>query len=619
LDWEKSNLFRSVHLLRDELDGKQAEFDVALDDMIRKQNELLKNVQQVCSCALLFCVQIVPSCSHSARPSRLLHQAKQRFQQLRSLQEHSRSLTPEELSVVRGQFFKRIVSSCAALSSSLPVLGEVILSVMSMIEQRPDFHTEEFLSQFPDDKPETIMDLPPREFLRRWSAWLATKAGWRGDVLHLRVPQDLKFGDFYSWLHAAIKVLSSNELHAPYLPKGESLKLGSSLVFVGEKMMKDWAKKKAVILAARLAAGDLESSQANDDQDSSDDGSFSGGSGEWSSSASSSSGASSDGVAADEEDEGSEDDNSDAVSSASRSSRGSSRGSRHSRLSERTSAASVEEGGSGAEESEEESRSSSSDVSSGSSSGDDHSSKAGSMRSFGSAKAKVEFSIGTRIKQQNQVRRVLGDENALASDLLELEEESRQNMIRERKEEAKRKRAERLAKKKEKKGKKKKGKAGSKKEGSKVSFKEDAKASPKESKKPKKKKHRRKRKMRLKVNLMETDEQKELRQLLMVRDAVIKFNRPLRTGAERIYRTLKMAALAIVAGVKSYRATMGFFFKFKPPAELEDQSPKERMAKVVQLFRQYLPAGFLVDFGQCDVCFIRSPRCMKALIPSSPS
>ena len=101
----------------------------------------------------------------------------------------------------------------------------------------------------------------------------------------------------------------------------------------------------------------------------------------------------------------------------------------------------------------------------------------------------------------------------------------------------------------------------------------------------------------MKVNLMETDEQKELRRLLMVRDAVIKFNRPLREGPERIYRTLRMAAMAIIAGVKSYRATMGFFFKYKPPPELEDQTPKERMAKVVQLFRQYLPAGFLVDFG----------------------
>ncbi len=464
---------------------------------------------------------------------------------------------------------------------------------MAIIDQRPDFHTEEFLSQFPDDKPETIMDLPPREFLRRWAAWLATKAGWRGNLLHLRVPQDLKYGDFYSWLHAAIKVLSSNDLHAPYLPKGECLKLGSSLVFVGEKIMKDWAKKKAVILAARLAAGDLEAMQSNEGPNDGSDGE-SCSSSEWSSSASGSE-ESYDGTTVDDSDESSQDDNSDAVSSASRGSKSS----KGSRFSEKASTVSLDDSDTGSAESEEESQDAdSSDVSSGSSSGDDYSSKAGSVRSVCSSKGNVEFSIGTRIKQQNQVRRVLGDESALASDLAELEEESRQNMIRERREAAKLKRAEKLAKKKGKKSKKVKGKKGSKKEGSKVSFKEDVKKSPKETtKSKKKKKHRRKRKQRLKVNLMETDEQKELRQLLMVRDAVIKFNRPLREGDGRIYRTLRMAALAIIAGVKSYRATMGFFFKYKPPAELEDQSPKERMAKVVQLFRQYLPAGFLVDFG----------------------
>lgn len=508
-------------------------------------------------------------------------QAKQRFQRLRSLQEHSRSLTPEELSVVRGQFFKRVISSCAALSSALPVLSEVILTALSIVDQRPDFHTEEFLSQFPDDKPETVMDLPPREFLRRWAAWLAVKAGWRGDMLRLRVPHDLKFGDFYSWLHAAIKVLSSNDLSAPYLPKGECLKLGSSLVFVGEKIMKDWAKKKAVILSARLAAGDLEAALLNEGRKdgSGSSQSSSGSSAEWSSSGSGSEGS------YDNSDECSQDGDSDVFSSVSRGSKSSAR----SRFSEPVS---LEEGDSGSEDS------GGSESSGASSSDDDYSSKAGSARSFSSSKAKVEFSIGTRIKQQNQVRRVLGDESALNEDLAQMEEESRQNMIRERKQAAKQKRAEKLEKKKGKRGKK-----GSKKESkdqrSTVSFKDDAGSSPKESAKPKKKKkkHRRKRRQRLKVNLMETDEQKELRRLLMVRDAVIKFNRPLREGPERIYRTLRMAAMAIIAGVKSYRATMGFFFKYKPPPELEDQTPKERMAKVVQLFRQYLPAGFLVDFG----------------------
>ena len=103
----------------------------------------------------------------------------------------------------------------------------------------------------------------------------------------------------------------------------------------------------------------------------------------------------------------------------------------------------------------------------------------------------------------------------------------------------------------------------------------------------------------MKINVSETDEQRELRQLLMVRDAIIKSNRPLREGSDRIYRTFKMAATAVITGVRMYRATVGFFFKFKPPAELEAEgmTAKERMAKVVELFRQYLPAGFLVDFG----------------------
>jgi hypothetical protein len=47
MDWDRSNLFRNVNSLRDDLDGKQAEFDASLDEMIRKQNELLKQVQEV--------------------------------------------------------------------------------------------------------------------------------------------------------------------------------------------------------------------------------------------------------------------------------------------------------------------------------------------------------------------------------------------------------------------------------------------------------------------------------------------------------------------------------------------------------------------------------------------
>ena len=47
LDWEKSNLCRSIQLMRDDLTSKQAQFDADLDDMIRRQNELLKQVQEV--------------------------------------------------------------------------------------------------------------------------------------------------------------------------------------------------------------------------------------------------------------------------------------------------------------------------------------------------------------------------------------------------------------------------------------------------------------------------------------------------------------------------------------------------------------------------------------------
>jgi hypothetical protein len=47
LDWEKSNLCRSLQLMRDDLSSKQAHFDADLDDMIRRQNELLKQVQEV--------------------------------------------------------------------------------------------------------------------------------------------------------------------------------------------------------------------------------------------------------------------------------------------------------------------------------------------------------------------------------------------------------------------------------------------------------------------------------------------------------------------------------------------------------------------------------------------
>lgn len=48
LDWESSNLFRSVELMREDLANKQTAFDACLDDMIRQQNELLKQVQEVC-------------------------------------------------------------------------------------------------------------------------------------------------------------------------------------------------------------------------------------------------------------------------------------------------------------------------------------------------------------------------------------------------------------------------------------------------------------------------------------------------------------------------------------------------------------------------------------------
>ena len=47
LDWEKSNLCRELQLTRDDLGSKQAQFDADLDDMIRRQNELLKQVQEV--------------------------------------------------------------------------------------------------------------------------------------------------------------------------------------------------------------------------------------------------------------------------------------------------------------------------------------------------------------------------------------------------------------------------------------------------------------------------------------------------------------------------------------------------------------------------------------------
>jgi hypothetical protein len=47
LDWDRSNLFRSVELAREDLEGRLAAFDACLDDMIRRQNELLKQVQEV--------------------------------------------------------------------------------------------------------------------------------------------------------------------------------------------------------------------------------------------------------------------------------------------------------------------------------------------------------------------------------------------------------------------------------------------------------------------------------------------------------------------------------------------------------------------------------------------
>ncbi len=474
------------------------------------------------------------------------------------------------------------------------------------------------------------MQLPPREFVRRWAGWIAQKSGWKGDALHLRVPQDLVQGDLYSWLHAAIKVLSGNDVATPYLPKGECLKLGSSLVFAGERIMRDWAKKKAVILSARVAAGDLEAAQSKEVSDSS---SATSSSGEWSSSGTGSEGAYD---SAEEHSDGSSlEDNSDTQSRASRRS-DNSRASRRSDVSanarsQRTPSeansgsdsqdgASADGGGSSSEYSEEDS-------------GDeDYSSRAESARSGGSNRSSrggVQISIGTRIKQQNQVRRVLGNEGALAADLAEMEEESRRNFIRERKEAAKQKRAEKKAMKK--KGKSSGGKGSKTDKQSKVSFKEGG-DTKKESNKPKKKKkHRRRRKRSVKVNLTETDEQRDLRRLLMVRDAIIKSNRPLREGRERIYRTLRMAAAAIITGVRSYRAAMGFFFKFKPPPELdgEEKSPKERMALVVDLFRQFLPSGFLVDFGEfaahlcgCSVCAcvqLVKTNVMQIWIPERPS
>lgn len=459
------------------------------------------------------------------------------------------------------------------------------------MDERPDFHPEEFLSAFPNEKPDTVVQLPPREFLRRWAGWIAQKSGWKGDAVHLRVPHDLVQGDLYSWLYAAIKVLSGNDVATPYLPKGECLKLGSSLVFAGERIMRDWAKKKAVILSARVAAGDLEAAQSKEASDSS---SATSSSGEWSSSGTGSEGAYD---SAEEQSDGSSvEDNSDTQSRLSRRSDAS----RTHRTgtpcgansgSDSQDSASADGGGSSSEYSEEDS-------------GDeDYSSRAESARSVGSnrsSRSGIQFSIGTRIKQQNQVRRVLGNEGALAADLAEMEEESRRNLIRERKEAAKQKRAEKKAMKK--KGKRSGGKGSKTDKQSKVSFKEGGDTKNTSSKPKKKKKHRRRRQRSAKVNLTETDEQRDLRRLLMVRDAIIKSNRPLREGRERIYRTLKMAAAAIITGVRSYRAAMGFFFKFKPPPELDgdNKSPKERMALVVDLFRQFLPSGFLVDFGEFE-------------------
>ncbi len=523
---------------------------------------------------------------HACRSPSLL-QAKQRFQRLRSLQEHSRSFTPEELAVVRGQFFRGVVSTCAALSSSLPFVSEVIQSVSSILDQRPDFLPEEFLSDFVNERPESVMALPAREFLRRWAAWMARKAGWKGDALNLRVPHDLKHGDFYSFLFSAIKVLSCNDVFTPYLPKGESLKLGSSLIFVGEKITKDWAKKKAVILSARIAAGDLEDAQSKQFNDS---GSVTNSSAEWSSSGSGSEGSDGETEVASDDDDLDEDED-----TCSQLSYGSQRN-----VQSRSTAPSVVNSDKMFSDSgsEEDSAGDSSSGSAADSSDEDSYSKAGSTRSGGSSRSNgsgIKFSIGTRIKQQNQVRRVLGNESALEAELAEMEEESRRNMIQERKEAAKQHRAQKNA---DRKGGKKK-KSSKKDKNSKVSFKDGADGA-KPNKPKKKMKRRRKRRSRLKVNLAETDEQRELRRLLMVRDAIIKSNRPLREGSERIYRTFKLAAKAIITGVRSYRAAMGFFFKYKPPPELnsEGQTPKERMAVVVDLFRQFLPAGFLVDFGE---------------------
>jgi hypothetical protein len=389
----------------------------------------------------------------------------------------------------------------------------------------------------------------------------------------------MKHGDIYSWLYAAIKVLSCNEISAPYLPKGESLKLGTSLVFAGERIMRDWAMKKAVFLAARVTAGDLDAAQSNAvGSDESESSSF----------FDSSNCSGSEDESEDGDDDTEERNDSEIKDGESDFHSPSSRGSCKTKPSSRSSAqASFGEESSSVSEEEQDDSDEDSDVSS-----------VGERSSKGmNRSSRVEFSIGTRIKQQNEVRHVLTDDVALAADILELEEESRLNMIRQRREAAK-------SKQKEKQTKKSRGKKNRKKKlpktSSKSAFQESGSSEPKRVQLVKKeKKHRRRRRRRIRVDINETDEQKELRQLLMVRDAIIKSSKPLREGPDRIYRTFKMAASAIIAGVRSYRATTFFFFRYKPPSELQaaDMPPRKRMMKVVQLFRQFLPAGFLVDFG----------------------
>ena len=47
MDWQKSNLFRDVNKMRADYERLEGEFDASMDDMIRRQNERLKMIQEV--------------------------------------------------------------------------------------------------------------------------------------------------------------------------------------------------------------------------------------------------------------------------------------------------------------------------------------------------------------------------------------------------------------------------------------------------------------------------------------------------------------------------------------------------------------------------------------------